>query len=134
MWTNDSWCRVWFGYYSSLSHSLIFDVSPQKYSPRNFPSVQAQAVPRRYASHFVLTELCFFHVIENIIKRTGKYVKILSPTFLSLHIILLDTDLMEDTAFNSSSIVEFVFVAAGKCLRSRCLAVLGWGTDTQTVK
>jgi hypothetical protein len=35
---------------------------------------------------------------------------------------IVDTDRVENTAFNSSSIVACVFVAVGKCLWSHCLA------------
>jgi hypothetical protein len=36
-----------------------------------------------------------------------------------------DTDRIENNKPNSSSIVGCVFIAAGKCLPSRCLGMLG---------
>jgi hypothetical protein len=47
--------------------------------------------------------------------------------------IWYDTDRIEDTASNSSSIVACVFVATGTCLPSRCLTTLGGYTDSKVI-
>jgi hypothetical protein len=47
--------------------------------------------------------------------------------------IWYNTDFVENTAFNSSSIVACVFVTSGTCLQSRCLAML-IGTHKQPHK
>jgi hypothetical protein len=45
-----------------------------------------------------------------------------------------DTKSIENALLKISSIVTFLFFAAGKCLQSRCLATLRGDTETQTTK
>jgi hypothetical protein len=65
---------------------------------------------------------------EYITRSSGKNK---SPTFL-----LYDMDRTENVASNNYSIVSCVFLAAGTCLSSSCLATIGRDThrDTQTAR
>jgi hypothetical protein len=64
--------------------------------------------------------------------RSSKFLLVLANTVIlgseshGTHVHIL----LSDTACNSSSVVAHVFDAAGTCLPSRCLATLGWDTQT----